>query len=425
MIMRPKGRILAALLGAGLIGGCEVTNPGPIQDQFLDDVSSHAPLVRGAERQLVQAVDRIALLSALPAREIFPSGQGTGGLGNIVSQAGGILPEHTGSSWSFLQQGRWIAEDAVRRFKASAAAVDPTIVAQAHIWAGFSNRVLGEIFCEVSFDGGPAQPAAEALRRAEGQFTAALALQLTAAQRNAALAGRAQARVGLGNWAGAVQDATPVPADFVIQVRGDNASDLDIRNQIYFANANLPYRNFSMHFTNTYDYYVQTGDPRAAWESFANIPYANGSWPGYGLVPWSRQLKHGTPDYPFTLASGREMLLIRAEAILVQTPASWQQALALINQVHTSFRHKTTNQPLAPWVANNLADTWTALMAERGVELLLEGRRLYDVRRWEQAKVPGNINMPRFETKSTLFSTTQQSRCFPIPQSELDANPNL
>jgi hypothetical protein len=119
------------------------------------------------------------------------------------------------------------------------------------------------------------------------------------------------------------------------------------------------------------------------------------------------------------------MLLIRAEAILVQTPANWQQALALVNQVHTSFKHKTTGQPLAPWAAATVAEAWTALMAERGVELLLEGRRLYDVRRWEAAKVPGNINMPKFETKSPLFTTTTQSRCFPIPQGELDSNPNL
>lgn len=415
----------AALVGALALSGCEVTNPGPIQDDFLNDPSSYAPLVRGAERQLVQGVDRVALLSALPAREIFPSGQGTGGLGNIVSQAGQILPEHTGSPWSFIQQGRWIAEDAVRRLTKSGTPVDPTIVGQAYVWAGYANRVLGEIWCAVTIDGGPRQTPEDALKRAEAQFTSALGLAINQQQKYAAYAGRAQVRLALGRWAEAAQDAGQVPADFVLQVRGDNGSDLDIRNQIYFADANAPYRNFSMHFTYFYDYYKETGDPRAAWESFANIPYANGSWPGYGLVPWSRPLKHSTPDYPFTLASGREMLLIRAEAILAQTPANWAQALALVNQVHTSFKSKTTGQPLAPWNAGSLADAWTALMAERSVELLLEGRRLFDIRRWEIAKVPGNMNVPRFETKSTIFTTTPQSRCFPIPQGELDANPNL
>src|SRR5690606_1852427 len=101
-------------------------------------------------------------------------------------------PEHTGEQWNFLQQARWIAEDAVRRFSNSDTAVNPTIRGQALIWAGYSNRVLGELFCEVVFDGGPALPPEEASRRAEQHFTEALQLPLTSAQRNAALAGRAQ-----------------------------------------------------------------------------------------------------------------------------------------------------------------------------------------------------------------------------------------
>lgn len=414
----------AALLLAALTG-CDVTNPGPVQDEFLDAAASHAPLVRGAERTLTQAITRLALMGALPAREIFPSGQGTDGLGNIVSQAGNILPEHSGPMWNYLQQSRWIAEDAITRFTQPSYAVKPEILTQARLWAAYANKIFGENFCEVVFNGGPAQQPVEALKRAEKQFGEALQGATTDEHRHAAYAGRAQTRMALGNWSGAVEDAARVPADFQLQVQGTSGSELDVRNLIFFAVADLPYRNFSMHFTHAYDYYLQTGDPRAAWESPPGKPYANGSWPGYGLVPFSRPLKHNRDDYPFTLASGREMILIRAEAILVQAPANWQQAMELVNQVHTRFKSTKTGQNLAPLAATSLAEAWTALMQERGVELLLEGKRLFDIRRWEQAKVPGKINLPDFESKSTLFKQTPQSRCFPIPQAELDRNPNL
>ena len=413
-----------ALICATAAAGCDVTNPGPVQDQFLDEPPSHAPLVRGAERTLVQAVDRLAIMSALPAREIFPSGQGTGGLGNILSQAGLILPEHTGTQWAFLQQAQWIAGDAVRRF-ARLDNVSAETLTRAHLWAGYAYRVFGELFCEAAYDGGPAVAPSVSLTRSEESFTSALQVAPTTELRSAALAGRAQARVALGDWAGAANDASDVAQDFALQVSGDDGGDLAVRNQIFYAVADLPYRNFSIHFTYWYDYYLETGDPRVAWESFDDIPFANGSWPGFGLVPWSRPVKHSTPDYPFTLSSGQEMLLIRAEAILVQSPGNWQQALDLINQVRESYTSHNTNEAMEPWPANSLADTWTALMVERGAELFLEGRRLFDVRRWEDAGVPGDIQMPDFTSLSHLFVETEQSRCFPIPQSELDANPNL
>ncbi|MSR36421.1 MAG: hypothetical protein EXR95_07225, partial [Gemmatimonadetes bacterium] len=286
------GRLLGAAVLSAVLGGCDVTNPGPVQDEFLDVAASHAPLVRGAERTLAQAITRLALMGALPAREIFPSGQGTDGLGNIVSQAGRILPEHSGPMWNYLQQSRWVSEDAIARFTQPGYVVKPEIVTQARLWAGYSNKIFGENFCEVVFNAGAALAPSEALKRAEKHFADALAGATTDAHRNAAYAGRAQTRLALANWSGAVEDATRVPVDFVLQVQGTGGGELDVRNLIFFAVADLPYRNFSMHFTNAYDYYLATGDPRAAWESPAGKPYANGSWPGYGLVPFSRPLKH-------------------------------------------------------------------------------------------------------------------------------------
>ena len=54
----------------------------------------------------------------------------------------GVVP------WDGLQQARWIAEDAIRRFTAvGAGRVNVNILAEAYLWAGFANRTLGENAC--------------------------------------------------------------------------------------------------------------------------------------------------------------------------------------------------------------------------------------------------------------------------------------
>jgi starch-binding outer membrane protein, SusD/RagB family len=54
------------------------------------------------------------------------------------------------------------------------------------------------------------------------------------------------------------------------------------------------------------------------------------------------------------------------------------------------------------------------LKAERAIELWLEARRLWDLRRWLADGSPGE--MP---------DMTDRSTCFPVPDSEIDRNPNI
>jgi hypothetical protein len=143
---------------------------------------------------------------------------------------------------------------------------------------------------------------------------------------------------------------------------------------------------------------------------------------GHGPVPWSYPTKYPTVSSPFNLATGKEMILIRAEAALAldQIP----QAMTLINQLRTSYNDDQASQPLAAYTATTAADAWTALMNERRLELFLEGRRLFDIRRWEQADVPGDLALPNFEARSHIF-TPDFDRCLPISQTERLTNLNL
>ena len=77
-----------------------------------------------------------------------------------------------------------------------------------------------------------------------------------------------------------------------------------------------------------------------------------------------------------------------------------------------------------------------ALEWERAIELLLEGRRMGDQRRWEGT--PGSYELPNFEARSTLFVQNPRGReavegqaqgarllCYNISNTERNTNPNI
>ena len=98
----------AVLLGTTvLLAGCDVTNPGPVSDEFLAVKASHAGLVNGAGRRLAEAVNGVSYTGALISREIFPGGQ-TGSLGHpVLVQGGWIEPGSYGGHFNDAVQSRF------------------------------------------------------------------------------------------------------------------------------------------------------------------------------------------------------------------------------------------------------------------------------------------------------------------------------
>jgi hypothetical protein len=432
---------LAAVASMVTLAACEVTNPGPVADESLNDATVHQSLVNGSGRKLSQAISFIGYTGALAAREIIAGGQTGNGGHDAVTQAGQLLPTSVNGHWQHAHMSRWIAEDALRRFaELPANTVQPAVWSEAYVWAGLANRLLGENYCEAVFDGGAKQANIEYFKRAEKHFTDAIAKVPTTSAgtifRQAAYAGRASVRVYLKDWTGAVADANQVPIQFRYMVNADVAAE-DTRNQIYFVSSNTPYRGYSVFATWFAQYYTDSGDPRVAWGRDNAVLFASQQLSGYGAVPWWFQLKYKSNNDDFVAASGREMVLIRAEAALVNN--DWQGAMLLINSLRTSTRSdKAGNPPLAPWTANNINEAWTYLKRERGIELWLEARRLGDIRRWAEKATspggnPGALDWPNFEglrkpdgtDGGKLFRDYPPSSCFPIPQSEIDTNANL
>src|SRR4029453_1770571 len=115
----PSGSLLrfaTAALACGALAACDVTNPGPVQDEFLALPASQQGLVNGSVRRLAEAVSWEAYTTGLVAREIFPSGQ-TGAHGHdVLTQGGYIQPGSYGGYFNDAQQARFIAEQAITRF---------------------------------------------------------------------------------------------------------------------------------------------------------------------------------------------------------------------------------------------------------------------------------------------------------------------
>ena len=451
--MNAKNTIRSATLVATMFGiaACEVINPGPIQDEFLVEEESREGLVNGSQRRLNEAIGWIGYTGAIVTRQLMPGGQ-TGAYGHsVVAQAGHIEPGQYDGYFNDAQQARFIAETALELFADQD--VDADVVAQANVWAGFSNRLLGENWCEAVINGSGLLPGSDYLRRAEEQFSAALALNPNETLRMAATAGRASVRAFLGDWGGAAADAGGVPNSFEYVVLSD-ANVATTRNTPQWANAREPYLAFTMwntHYGPQFDpsaadganrasgYYQETGDPRTEWFDDPQNQWSNAALGDYGQTPWFNQTKYDDPNDSYNVASGREMRLIEAEAQL--TNGNWQAAMTIINNLRATYTtHETMlhagGTPLAPRDAMSLEGAWTYLKRERAIELLLEARTLGDQRRWEENNTPGDLELPDFaavepkmfndpDTPRGTIINGQVRLCFDVPNSERERNDNI
>jgi len=230
---------LSLLLG---VGGCDfsVTNPGRSADAELDDPAARAPLVSGMKAALSSALWRVSFVGAEVTREYVQGGRIF--TTKLPTRSGQLTREDISSAfWNYAVRARWIAEDGIRRFREHDPDFDRSeSSAEALIYAGFANRLLGENFCEAVIDGGAPEPRTVYFDRAERHFTEALGIATSIGRTDLAeiaRAGRATVRVHLGDWDGAVGDASEIGDEFVFQAeallrKGDATGALAIINRL-------------------------------------------------------------------------------------------------------------------------------------------------------------------------------------------------
>ncbi len=377
-----------------------VENPGPIQEESLDSRDAVPGLVTGMSADFSFAFRQATWWGGVWSDDMTHSGT----LGAPTVFSGGVLDtEDVDPWWGNAQRARWVAENGLERmedvmedeFEFS------DYTSRAYLLAGYSNRMLGENSCNAVFDGGQAEDFTEFFNRAYNHFSNAHEVADNIdndEKRYAALAGNASVEAALGNWSSAAAYAEQVPADFVYEA-------------VFSQNTSRENNNWPQYTIDRGEYsvygspYEEVDDPRAPQE-----PDLDGDGEirsgADGSTPWIKQMKHDSEGSNIAVSKGTEMLLIRAEYQL-REHEDHAEALSFINQVRDYHG-------LDDAEAENLEEAWDLLQVERGLELWLEGRRFWDLRRWNNEDGPAHHDF-----------LTDRDDCVPIGRGELDSNPNL
>jgi tetratricopeptide (TPR) repeat protein len=321
-----------------------------------------------------------------------------------------------------MSRARWVAQDGIRRMQEDITDYDfegNALTARAYLFLGLANRALGESFCDIVYDGGAAEPTSAAFQRAVDAFTEALdhAQQAGATDiETAAYGGVAQAYVGLGDWTNAVTNANQVPTDFVYNAFYHTTSGRE-ENVVY----EETHRRHEMSAYLTYADSVDPTDPRTPFTdcTLGGCPNEQGA---DGSTPHLRQEKYQEYGSEIPVVKGTEMRLIEAEGQLVQDGAAGiDGAIASINVVRTFWGLGTIDP-----TGMTLQDAWVALDHERHLTLWLEGRRFFDIRRWDAAGLD-YLPAVMFIYGGTLVYQGENPRdiCIPISESECLTNTNI
>lgn len=404
--MKTKRVLLVALAGAlssvACSGFLEVTNPGPIADASLFTPDAVPSLVTGMSADFSNIHDEITRITSIAGDE---SGHGGSYTAEQIWLKGIIRPEDVNGLWAGLHQVRFESESGVARMKGMTGFSydNSALAARANMFAGFSNRSLGETTCEAVFDNGPAQDYKTYFARAETYFTEAIKIAQAATGAtdilNASYAGRAAVRAAQGNWAAAVVDAALVPSNFVYLAYYSINSTRENNSYVQETYVRREFSVFGSQWAQVFK------DPRVPWDT---IKTTSGSvQKGQdGLTNFFRQSKYKDLGGDIPITKGAEMLMIRAENAL--RGGDIAGAFALINQQRAVYSMTPLTAPA------DIATSWTTLEKEKGAVLWLEGRRLGDLRRWYAEAGPAHSGF-----------LEGRDKCIPISLNELQTNPNL
>jgi len=380
----------------------DVEAPGRIADSDLNIPGSMPGLAAGMSYNLTQALDATVIETSLASLDI-----GHGGSYDMGGVPIGIFKrdvDYWSGEYGQMARARWTAEHGLLRMHDVLGDADfekSPDVAKAYLMGGFANRVLGETQCRITIDGGPDVPHTVAFERADSMFSRAITVGTAAGSGSAnivtaAYAGRASIRAWMGRWNEAVADAEKVPTTFMWNSTFSQANT----NYIWVETNNR--REYSIYTVMWADV---TDDPRVPWDiplTSAGVPYKGQD----GQTTWYHQLKYASPYDDVPITHGAEMRVLEAEAALRN--GDYAAAEDYLNQARSKWDMAPITLPTTP------AEAWATLRFERYATLFIEGRKLWDWRRWDAEGAP--MRDP---------ASVGRDLCFPISSTEQRANPNV
>lgn len=413
----PVGLVMAAAVA---VAGCDVTNPGKVLDDDLNQETALRVVVNGLGGDMTLAHRHFGWNMNVLTGDM----SGSSAYKSRVQHWQGRPDEEDAEDYNSLYAVVNIADRAIERVNevlGGDAATSP-IAAEAYMWAGWANRYAGDAFCQAVIDGGEPQPRTVYHERAIEYFTEAINIASTAGTEETLLAsygGRAHSRMQLGNWAGALEDAGQVPDGFSFDIKMDAGSGREW-NEIHYENQQRT--NLNTRWT-WFDWYGnEFDDDRVDFFTREGVTAADGS--GLQLM----HTKYTTKSHDINAVTGSEMRLLEAEYQITQT-GDWEAGLAIVNDVRTAAG-------LDPWEAANQDEAFEALKMERAIELWLESRRGGDLWRWGNTAAGDPILAKMYEQTPApaeypggagglLVPQDQREICFPLSITIKSTNPNL
>lgn len=397
-LIKENNRLLTIALSF-LIYSCgdifEVINPGPIIDTALDEEASGKTVLIGAISDVEVSANLFALYAGVASTDM--AADATRPWVQIPSD--GDINSLNDQVWAPGHLGRWSSEAAVVRLQATQSnASSSALVAGAYLHAGYANRLLADNVCVMVIDGGSGSQADGHYTRAIEHFNNAITIAKAAGDptiEKAAIAGKAQCNLILGNYSEAAADAALISDDFLFVA--NRSSNSGRENNLTWSESH-DQKQITIYGRPMADpAYVDYADPRTPMEDVGILAAS-------GTKPFLRQKKYPLNSSNIPLAKGSEMRLIEAEVML--RDGNIAGCMEKINSVRTAAG-------VANKTATTTSEAWLALDQERHLVLWLEGRRLKD-----------NV---RFNGLSSLSTDFMEGRdvCFPPSLAEIAANKNL
>jgi hypothetical protein len=406
-----------ALSGCGDIFSLEQENKGQLTADAAYTPANAQLLVNGAIADFECAYARYVTGSAMLGDELINAFSNTSNFDydrrtlNLTSPyAGGCGGAQLPGIYTSVSTARGTADVAYERLSGWTDAQVPNRVrfmAQVATYAGYSLLLLGEGFCSAAIDVGPELTPAQVFAEALIRFDRAIADATTANEASMldmARLGRARALLNTGELADAATAAAQVPADFVVNTSMD-ASDTRRQNLIFLH----LFQNFWSSVDPSYRDLTLDGapDPRVVATNSGRL--------GTGTtIPVWQTSKYPEVTTPFPVARYAEAQLIIAEARAAAGDLAG--AATAINAARNSGR---TGMPQYSAAEQTQAQVQAQIIEERRRELFLEGRRFWDVQRFDLPLVPAP------GTPYLTTGTYGDQRCFPVPAVERDNNPNF
>ena len=424
-------QIIVALLCAimALQGGCkgilDVSLPGKVTSDALNNPLQAQVLANGAVLDFECAWSNYVLASnALSDQLENASQQGVNSqwyLRNVLADDASLLTSCDGATGIFPYATLQIARNSANTMYNTIDGFDAAIVtnkaqlkALVRTYGAYALVPLAEGFCSMALSPKQVQTPAQTLGAADAALTDALA-QATAvgdaSLKNMALVGRARVRLDLGNFAGAIADATLVPSGFVrLATRGTSERQ---RWNLQYEFQNNTSSAVNRHGSVAPNYRALTfggvADPRV-------VVTANGNSQD-GVTPFFQHSKATSRADGMPIASYKEAQMIIAEA------AARSGDLATARQV-INARHTAANLPAYdPGNTATQNEIIAQVIDERSRELFLEaGWRFNDMLRFRTTAFkipfrgePGSIHPDGKDQGNRSYGVTT---CIPLPVAE-------